>query len=235
MSELSFNKRISLVKKEVFEKVTSSDELSNISGTSSTGYYSLETIYKFLYPILDKYNLDVDIVVNKDNVTGTWIDCLGDSEKARIMVIDFSELVGLGKLPLMQNVIQSKGAVMSYLRRYFLTTFLGLPATDKIDGASAGTNSKQGTPPRAETVANDNTELKRLKNILYLACNKDNNAMLGALEQLTGFTNKDGKEIKGIRDFAKLSEKRLEFTLKDAIKKYPEAAKAVVELEKKKE
>jgi hypothetical protein len=130
---LSFNKRISLAKKEVFDGVTTSKELENIKGTNTTGFYSIATIEKYLYPTLEKFDLDLDMIIEKDKIIGIWFDCFGQSEKTRSIVVDFSRIENIGKLQLMANEVQSEGAVKSYTRRYALSAILRLPSTDLID------------------------------------------------------------------------------------------------------
>ncbi|RPJ79834.1 MAG: hypothetical protein EHM20_00145 [Alphaproteobacteria bacterium] len=130
---LGFNKRIQLCKKEVFTNVTESGELDNIKGTDKTGFYNLATIYKFLHPALDKYDLDLEMEMEPGQMRAAWIDCNGDTEKKRIIGIDFHGVKDVERLPLMANIVQSEGAVKTYLRRYALTFVLGLPSTDMID------------------------------------------------------------------------------------------------------
>jgi hypothetical protein len=128
---LSFNKRISLVKSEVFTNVTKSKELENIKGTNTVGFYSLSIIEKHLFPALVKYDLDLDLEILPCEIIGKWIDCI--DEKVREIKIDFSRIENVEKLQLMANVVQSEGAVKSYTRRYALTSILRLPSTDLID------------------------------------------------------------------------------------------------------
>ena len=129
--DLSFNKRISLVKKYVFENLKETKELDNIKGTNTTGFYSLSTIEKYLFPALDMYDLDLDLEIFSDKIIGHWYDCSGDNQ--RNIEIDFSRIEHVEKLQLMANMVQSEGAVKSYTRRYALTAILRLPSTDLID------------------------------------------------------------------------------------------------------
>lgn len=141
-TKMSFNKRVSLVKKAVFEGVTNSKELDNIKGTDKTGFYSIATIEKHLNPALDKYDIDLDLVINENEIVGIWIDCEGDSEKTRSVNVDFSRIKAVGKLQLMANEVQSEGAVKSYTRRYALTSILRLPSTDIIDSNALDDNGQ---------------------------------------------------------------------------------------------
>lgn len=128
---LSFNKRILLVKKYVFENLKETKELDNIKGSNTSGFYSLSTIEKYLFPALDLYDLDLDLEIFSDKIIGHWYDCNGDAQ--RDIEIDFHRIENVEKLQLMANMVQSEGAVKSYTRRYALTAILRLPSTDLID------------------------------------------------------------------------------------------------------
>jgi len=131
LTNYTFNKRISLVKKYVFENLKETKELDNIKGTDKTGFYSLSTIEKYLFPALDLYDLDLDLEIFADKIVGHWYDCNGDGQ--RDIEIDFHRIENIGKLQLMAHEVQSEGAVKSYTRRYALTAILRLPSTDIID------------------------------------------------------------------------------------------------------
>ena len=141
--DLSFNKRISLVKKYVFENLKETKELDNIKGTNTIGFYSLSTIEKYLFPALDMYDLDLDLEIFSDKIIGHWYDCAGDNQ--RNIEIDFSRIEHVEKLQLMANMVQSEGAVKSYTRRYALTAILRLPSTDLIDSDFNKTNNNNNT------------------------------------------------------------------------------------------
>jgi hypothetical protein len=141
--DLSFNKRISLVKKYVFENLKETKELDNIKGTDKIGFYSLSTIEKYLFPALDMYDLDLDLEIFSDKIIGHWYDCAGDNQ--RNIEIDFSRIEHVEKLQLMANMVQSEGAVKSYTRRYALTAILRLPSTDLIDSDFNKTNNNNNT------------------------------------------------------------------------------------------
>lgn len=134
--KLSFRKRISLVKATVIKTLLESKELSKMgSGNSKNGYYSLSTIMEALQPALVANDLDFDIEMGDTKVIGTWFDT--ESDKTHVSTFDLSRLSviinNLEKLPMMQNSIQTEGAIKTYFRRYALTAFLNLPATDEID------------------------------------------------------------------------------------------------------
>lgn len=256
---LTFNKRISLAKRMVFEGVTSSGELSAIKDSKSSGYYSLDTIYKYLYPALDKYDLDIDVIIERKEVIIEWIDCANESivnniagghtvvNKTRRVVVDFSRLEDfIEKLPLMANRVQTAGALHSYFRRYSLTIILGLPSTDLIDSDVPKTpntqprgqqqnhsNKKPNSNPQPAPVVNQ-SDLKLLKNVLYSAAENDKNVMIKLLETHSSFAGKDGKAVPGINDFDKLTSGRLKATMERVEKEYPHIVKDVKQkLEKK--
>lgn len=152
--KLSFNKRISLVKKEVFEQLKETKELDNIKGTDKVGFYSLATIEKYLNPALDKYDLDLDLEIFADKIVGHWYDCIGDGQ--RDITIDFHRIENVGRLQLMANEVQSEGAVKSYTRRYALTAIMRLPSTDLIDQYQ----QPEPTAPKPQNKVNE-AQLKR--------------------------------------------------------------------------
>jgi hypothetical protein len=207
--KINFNKRISMVKRETFKSITGDGELGSIAGTKKQGYYSLKSIFLHSNPFLDKYDLDIDLEIGKDNVQYTWIDCADDSDKVRKGVIDFSVIVGLKKLQLMANDVQSDGGVKSYIRRYALNIILNLPSTDVID-----------TDPWIMTL--EKADTKKLVNVLYKVCEKDYDKAVNELYELSSFTNKENKKV-GCRDFNKLDDntKWLNSTILKAKKKYP--------------
>ena len=155
MSEkLSFRKRISLVKDVVVRTLIKSKELSKLgSGSSKNGYYSLSTIMETFQPALVENDLDFDITMDDNEVVGTWIDC--ESDKVVDVVFKLGRLSkiieNLERLPQMQNAIQTEGSIKTYFRRYALTAFLNLPATDEIDSNNLANenNKKPSTPASA--------------------------------------------------------------------------------------
>jgi hypothetical protein len=230
-NKLSFNKRISLVKKEVFEGVTSSGELDNIKGSNTTGFYSLSTIDKYLHPCLDKYDLDLDLWIEKTKIVGIWYDC--ESDKTREVIVDFSRIENIGKLQLMANEVMSEGAVKSYTRRYALTSILMLPSTDLIENMAQPKKPQQNTQP-TQPVKPVMTEkeieiLNKIKNICYLVADKNEKEMIKVLEQQSSFMTSDGKQISGLKDFNKLNGKRLMTVYGQLQKSFPETYQKVKE------
>jgi hypothetical protein len=152
--KLSFRKRISIVKATVINTLLESKELSKLgSGSSKNGYYSLSTIMETFQPALVDNDLDFEITMKDNQVTGIWYDCQGDSEKQCEVVFCLERLAkiieNLERLPQMQNAIQTEGSIKTYFRRYALTAFLNLPATDEIDTNLNGSQkNNQKTPDR---------------------------------------------------------------------------------------
>lgn len=138
-NELSFNKRIALTKKEVFELVQR--EQMDKAGNGKSGYYSIKTIMSAFNSVSDKYNVDLDIQIMQSIdecalIDCTWIDCM--SESTRTIKLDCLKAIAkIERLAAMQNIIQSQGAILTYYRRYALTNVFGLNATDLIENSVA--------------------------------------------------------------------------------------------------
>jgi hypothetical protein len=187
---LSFNKRISLVKKYVFENLKETKELDNIKGSNTSGFYSLSTIEKYLFPALDLYDLDLDLEIFSDKIIGHWYDCNGDAQ--RDIEIDFHRIENVEKLQLMANMVQSEGAVKSYTRRYALTAILRLPSTDSID-MNTGNNSKNNKQDGQNTTTNIRTQqTDTISKILNLAVNAKMGTFKEMLQEVTKFGDFDG-------------------------------------------
>jgi hypothetical protein len=130
MPEMSFNKRIKLVKNGCFAALTKED-LSK-TANSKSGYYSLESIFKYLNPLLEKYELDLDILeLTMLRIHMIWYDDLSDN--VRECNISTEKIKDVGRLPLMSNEVQSFGAILSYVRRYAYCVVLKLKSTDIIE------------------------------------------------------------------------------------------------------
>lgn len=166
---LSFNKRVSRVKKEVFEALKDNKELDSIKGTNETGFYSIKTIEKHLFRLLEIYDLDLDLEIHREKITGLWIDCIEGSEKIRTIDIDFSRISEVGKLQLMANEVQSEGAVKSYTRRYALTAILNLPSTDIIDSDTIINGNKNGNGGNGGNSGNTNYKVTEKQMNRYFA------------------------------------------------------------------
>lgn len=186
INKMSFNKRVRLVKKETFEIVTKSNELGKIKDSKQTGYYSLRAIFDALHVSLDKYGVDVEPVINKENVVFTWYDDF--SEATRETMIDFSNLTGLQKLPMMANIVQSEGAVKSYVRRYAYTTLLNLNSTDTIEHNKPQDQPRRQQQPQQRQQPKPPTTPPR-------KINNNQLKMYYALVKEKGFTTEEDKKL----------------------------------------
>lgn len=137
--DLTFFKRIALTKKEVFELVQLED--LDKAGNNKSGYYSIKTIVNALNPTMDKYDLDCDIVISDKLATFIWLDCLSD--KTRSITLELKPISEIERLASMQNIVQSNGAVLSYYKRYLMTTALNLNSTDLIENSPSNQNKNQ--------------------------------------------------------------------------------------------
>lgn len=199
--KLSFNKRIALTKKEVFNLIQV--EPLDKAGNDKSGYYSIKTIMAHLNPVMDKYDIDIDtIIISTGTISVIWIDCL--SELTRCIPIDLKPVADIERLASMQNIIQSEGAVMTYYRRYALTNALNLNATDKIENAQPQdkqNNNTQKNQPNEPKKVSDN-QLKRLF----------------AISNKKGFTESDINKWIG-KKFKKTSKKELTMSEYDVLVK----------------
>lgn len=134
IEKLTFSRRRSLVKYYVQKKLKDCEELGKVAGGKS-GYFEISTIVNALNDELIKYNLDLDIEVKtkEEVVECKWLDTMKDTENEYIFKVDMDRLDLTKKLQLMVNDIQSRGAILSYFRRYGYIACLGLQATDEIE------------------------------------------------------------------------------------------------------
>lgn len=216
--KLSFNKRISLVKKGTLEALIKNSDMENIPGASTTGYFPLRSIFEALNPLLDNYNLDIDLEIKPKEIVGHWYNCDCSGEGHREIHIDFAQLENVQKLSLMKNIVQSNGAVKTYIRRYALTNMLNLHATDIIESQGQG----QGNKKIINRNQQQQQQLNRLKRILYLAMNKDDKKVFEELTLLTKFN-----DFKGYDNFGALSNAMLPKVLKNAEDKFREIVKKI--------
>jgi hypothetical protein len=173
-TKLSFNKRISLVKQEVFTAVQSED--LDKAGNARSGYYSIKTIITHLNIAMNKYDIDLDVIVSGKVISCIWVDCL--SEATRVVLIELKPIDEIERLAAMQNIIQSEGAVLTYYRRYAITNCLNLNATDLIENTPSNQNNQrnqtqptnQNKPePKKPAVVSE----PQLKSLFAIMNNKD--------------------------------------------------------------
>lgn len=127
--ENNFYKRLRDLKNAAFRNIQEID--LDTTANKKTGYYSLKTIETVLVDLLEKYDIDYDIVWEKDEMTLAWFDC--QSDKIRTVRLHTSKISKIGRLPAMSNEVQSFGAEITYMRRYMLTMALNLNATDVLE------------------------------------------------------------------------------------------------------
>ena len=149
------------------------------------------------------------------------------------------------KMDLSQKVLSAK----TFLKKSLLEDLLLINEDDDPDSHNNTGKQNTTTKPNSNNSNNNNSntsnstpkeqtddekkQVSKLKNILYFAANKDNTKMLELLEQNTAFKGRDGKHVKGLDSFDKLTGKRLNVTLSKIEKLYPDIVKSVEALNKK--
>jgi len=225
-NKLSFNRRIALTKMEVFE-LLQSVELDKTANNKS-GYYSIKSIVTVLNPVLEKYNLDMELNILPKEVLIIWYDCNGDN--TRSSTIDISKIENIGRLPSMTNEVQSMGACLTYVRRYAYTVALNLNATDNIENNTGKEkNNDNQNDKNVNTTEFNNETLEKVQRILYLVANKNVKKSIDLLEKYTEFIGRDGEKVQGLRDFKKLKGGRLKATYGKLQKEFPLFYKQVKE------
>jgi len=144
MEKNDFNKRIKMVQNECFKSL-SKEDLSKTSNSKS-GYYSLESIFKYLNPLLEKYELNIEIMeISQVSVHMIWYDDLSD--KTRDCIISIEKIKDVPRLASIPNDVQSYGAILTYVKRYAYCCILRLPSTDVIEK-----NYPQQLPPQKKNL-----------------------------------------------------------------------------------
>lgn len=155
----TFSKRIALTKKEVFELVQK--ENLEKAGNTRSGYYPIKVIMSALNPTLDKYDLDVEVLIAGTGcINCIWIDCLSD--KTRSVPIELKPIHEIERLAGMQNIVQSQGGVMTYYRRYALTNLLNLNATDLIENSTGKNHQDKVNKQQKPSVLVNQDDLKKM-------------------------------------------------------------------------
>lgn len=127
---LSFNKRVKLVQNGCLE-VLGKDDLSKTSNSKS-GYYSLKSIFLTLNPLLEKYEINLEILeISQISVHMAWFDDLSD--QTRDIILSIEKIKDVPRLASIPNEVQSYGAVLTYVKRYAYTCALRLNSTDVIE------------------------------------------------------------------------------------------------------
>lgn len=139
---LSFNKRIKLAQNGCLE-VLGKDDLSKTSNSKS-GYYSLKSIFLTLNPLLEKYEINLEILeISQISVHMCWFDDLSD--QTRDIILSIEKIKDVPRLASIPNEVQSYGAVLTYVKRYAYTCALRLNSTDVIENNYP---RQPQTPPR---------------------------------------------------------------------------------------
>ena len=127
---LSFNKRVKLVQNGCLE-VLGKEQLSKTSNSKS-GYYSLKSIFTALNPLLEKYEVNLEILeISQVSIRMEWFDDRSDS--TRDFVLSIEKIKDVPRLASIPNEVQSYGAVLTYVKRYAYTCALRLNSTDVIE------------------------------------------------------------------------------------------------------
>jgi hypothetical protein len=139
---LSFNKRVKMVQNGCLEILGKSD-LSKTSNSKS-GYYSLKSIFLTLNPLLEKYEINLEILeISQISVHMCWFDDLSD--QTRDIILSIEKIKDVPRLASIPNEVQSYGAVLTYVKRYAYTCALRLNSTDVIENNYP---RQPQTPPR---------------------------------------------------------------------------------------
>jgi hypothetical protein len=129
---------------------------------------------------------------------------------------------GVVEIPLAKMDAQALGSGLTYARRYSLAAVVGIAPGDDDDAESAVGRPQTGAlnrpvinerpaPHTPAPPSKRDAELhERIRGSLRQIFGDDKAAALQEVEKLTAFTGKDGTPVAGVRDFTKLSGKRLE-------------------------
>jgi len=139
--------------------------------------------------------------------------------ETRLMHTSGEWLAGQITIDLAKTDPQAVGSALTYLRRYSLSAFIGLVADDDDDGNAAmpapptAPPKTAAAPPRKPTPATDPKDAdyhRRVRRALRQIHGDDKAAALRQVEEMTSFVGKNGEHVSGVRDFTKLTGKRLE-------------------------
>jgi len=157
---LSFNKRVKLVQNGCLEVLGKSD-LSKTSNSKS-GYYSLKSIFLTLNPLLEKYEINLEILeISQISVHMCWFDDLSD--QTRDIILSIEKIKDVPRLASIPNEVQSYGAVLTYVKRYAYTCALRLNSTDVIENnypKQPQTPPRQPQKPQTPNDKIDNNDIK---------------------------------------------------------------------------
>ncbi|MDY0270182.1 ERF family protein [Trichloromonas sp.] len=129
---------------------------------------------------------------------------------------------GMVEIPLAKMDAQALGSGLTYARRYSLAAVVGIAPGDDDDAESAVGRPQTG--PQNRPVINERTHAhsqvspgkkdselhERIRGALRQIYGDDKAAALLEVERLTGFISRDGTPVAGVKDYTRLSGKRLE-------------------------
>jgi len=181
----------------------------------------------------------------KYKITKQWIEEGANGERAAFVNIELfikvgdewsDAIPGTGGNSLVANEL--KGLRTSD-EAYKMALTDALSVSCKAIGIAADVYWEEGDKytmqDKEETEAETDIEiLSKVKNILWIVAEKDNDKLIKLLEEYTSFKGRDGKQVKGLTDFKELKDKRLRATYGKLQKKYPDIYKLVKEKADKK-
>jgi len=226
--EMNIYQKVAVLQEKIVVQKSSINDFANFK------YRTIQDILIILKPLLKELDLIVrfsSTTLSEDKLSlGIIIIDINNPDNAITEMGDIYSDRTKQKMDLSQKVLSAK----TFLKKSLLEDLLLINEDDDPDSHDNGNTGKpknnqsynkanNNTAPKAE----DTKDIKKLKNILYVAAGNDKDKMVDLLEQQTGFKGKDGKEVKGLRDFNKLTGKRLEVTLSKIEKLYPDIVKDI--------
>lgn len=190
-------------------------EVKNPPNTKVNPYYKskyapLDEVLNTVRPILGKYGLSFfqNQITDENGKLGVITILLHSSG-------EFLESDAIFAAP-EKNTPQGLGSVSTYLRRYQLSSVLGIASEDDDDG-----NTNESPLGKAEDKKNDkntnpqNESIKSIKNETIIEANKDNETLENTISQITErinvlrenkFDDKTiGSIVKGVKEFGKMN------------------------------
>jgi len=199
-------------------------------------YAPLDAIIEMIRPILPKYGLAVmQFTDMPENGDGIIVETIITHQSGQYVS-------GRLLMPLAKVDPQGAGSAITYGRRYALAAALNIVSDEDVDGNH---NTDTKTPPKkdvqaptpksepqaAKATGPDAEYQERVKTALKAIFGEDKNAALAKVEELTSFVPKgktEAEKVKGIRDYTKLTGKRLEILAHSIEKLVPkEVASAI--------
>lgn len=167
----TFSKRIKLVQNGVFN-ILNKEDLSKTSNSKS-GYYSLKSIFQALNPLLEEYELNIEIMeISQISIHMCWFDDL--SNDTRDIIISIEKIKDVPRLASIPNDVQSYGAILTYVKRYAYTSVLRLNSTDIIENNYPKQQQQPKPQPKPQPKQPiTNTDIKRFYAVFNKKFTKD--------------------------------------------------------------